>query len=180
MPTEPFWGRYWVVIAIAGFLLGFIVVRLFLRKKKRALKGELEDVRQEMQNAEMLISKQLGGWARPEGAGHVVFRSEPVDASEHAERVVPGASSEFGGNRLSLVRLTKVQGREGSPFKVGYALVGYDERLPEVGKSYRILTREGEVFATSEVTRVDSGLIHTRNSIYRIEFFEEEKSEDAN
>jgi hypothetical protein len=178
MPWFEMIERFWPVIVIAGFCLGFIVARLYWRNKNRGLNEELEAVRQRSQNAERRISRQLSSWVKPDGElGRAVLRAEPGAGSD-LETGVADAGGDLEGNWFSMVRLTKVQGREDSSFKIGDSVVGYDEHLPEVGKPYRLLFRDGKVLATSEVTEVESGLIHTRNSVYRIEFLQEEKSED--
>jgi hypothetical protein len=71
--------------------------------------------------------------------------------------------------RFRKVRLTKVRGESA----VEIAMVGWEFDLPVVGKPYRVIKEDGGTIHTSVVTRVDSGNLQTKNSVYQVEVLEE-------
>jgi hypothetical protein len=70
--------------------------------------------------------------------------------------------------RRRKVRITKRYGRD-NKIKLQTSLVGLEDKPPDVGKNYRVFTKDGKVFTSSPVTKVAGKLIHTKNSTYEID-----------
>jgi hypothetical protein len=70
---------------------------------------------------------------------------------------------------LRKVRLAQV-GSEGG--KIRPPIEGWEESYPRVGNTYRIFTDTGKVIRTSSLTKIVTGYIQTKNSVYKLEVIE--------
>lgn len=72
-------------------------------------------------------------------------------------------------DRTRKIRLTKIKGKK----DLKKAVVGWEEKPPEVGQRYRVFKDDGGIVNTSAVTKVASDHLQTENSVYLLEVLDE-------
>jgi hypothetical protein len=88
-----------------------------------------------------------------------------------AEEIIKGLLKD---KRVLRVRLTKMINKAMVQKNTTISMVGWEIYRPRVGKPYRIFMEDGGLLITSTVTKVLSGYIQTKNSVYEIEVVRED------
>jgi len=107
------------------------------------------------------LKDQLGRRKEDRDLGEALCATVGAIACNVAQKGTQG--QEIGRRR---VRLTRLGGGKGETHRV---IEGWENREPQLGKSYLIFQESGRVVRTSPLTRISGAFLQTRNSLYQLE-----------
>jgi len=174
----PYMDFFFVPAFFIATGLGFLSCRLLGRRAIREWREEIEELWQQLGNAERLISRHLVS-RTARAAKATSGPTEPLSpVSESRREVIASEVSDDVAAEKGLleprliparkVKITKVFGQDNG-IELGSSFIGLEQHLPEVGRIYNVITEQDKIFRSSHVKQYGTGYIRTEEALYQLE-----------